>query len=60
MNGEKIVETWQAQLPANLARGDYRIVAGFYDPTSGQRLALMQDGADVPDGSAVLLRFSVK
>jgi len=59
-NGEKIVESWQAQIPANLAPGNYRIVAGFYNPVSGNRLALTQDGSDVPDGSAVLLRFSVK
>ncbi len=59
-NGEKIVESWQAQIPANLGPGDYRIVVGFYSPVDGQRLTLTQNGVDVADRSAVLLRFSVK
>lgn len=35
-------------IPADLPAGAYRVVAGVYDPASGQRL-LAQDGKDVAE-----------
>ena len=58
--------TWQADnpivdrhglaLPKDLGAGDYRLIAGLYDPTTGQRL-LTTTGADIAElGIVTVLR----
>ena len=37
--GDVIVDSFRITLPADLAAGEYSLMAGFYDPTSGQRIA---------------------
>lgn len=48
-------DAYRLTLPANLVAGEYRVVAGFYDPETGQRVALAGTGED----SATLFAFSL-
>jgi hypothetical protein len=52
--GEIIVDERELLLPEPLAPGDYHLVAGLYEPASGERL-LLPDG----DGAATIRRFTV-
>ena len=37
--GDVIVDSFQLPLPAEMPPGEYTLLAGFYDPTTGQRVA---------------------
>ncbi len=37
--GDVIVDSFHIALPADMAAGEYKLLAGFYDPASGQRIA---------------------
>jgi hypothetical protein len=43
VEGEYIVETHELRLPADLAAGQYRLVAGMYDSATGVRLPITAD-----------------
>jgi hypothetical protein len=47
-----VADSYELALPPDLAAGDYQLLAGLYDPASGQRVPLLQDGA--PAGDAYL------
>jgi hypothetical protein len=53
--GEIIVDGRRLALPAELPAGDYRLVAGLYDPQSGERLSLA-NGED----AALVTTFQVR
>jgi ATP:cob(I)alamin adenosyltransferase len=42
---DRIDETYSLQMPADLPAGDYRLVVGWYQPASGERV-LLENGAD--------------
>ena len=44
--GDLLRTPWSLRLPAALPDGSYRLIAGFFDPTSGQRLAPAGQRAD--------------
>jgi hypothetical protein len=46
--GEVVLETRTLEIPADALPGEYRLVAGLYDPDTGQRLPL-------PDGPTAVL-----
>jgi hypothetical protein len=43
--GERVDDYYSLELPENLPVGDYRLVVGWYEPASGERVQLM-DGGD--------------
>jgi hypothetical protein len=36
--GEIIADAYSLPLPADLPAGEYRLIVGFYNPTTGERL----------------------
>lgn len=44
--GDLLRTPWSLRLPAALPDGSYRLIAGYFDPTSGQRLAPSGQRAD--------------
>jgi len=44
--GDLLRTPWSLRLPAALPDGSYRLIAGFFDPTSGERLAPAGQRAD--------------
>jgi hypothetical protein len=44
-----VMDSYALTLPAGLAAGDYQLLVGFYDPTTGQRLPLLRNGAAAGD-----------
>jgi len=53
--GEKILDNYGIMLPKELPSGEYQLVVGMYDPTSGERLPIYgMDGERLP-GDRVLL-----
>ncbi|WP_119065379.1 glycosyltransferase family 39 protein [Aggregatilinea lenta] len=57
--GEKIVDTWQIELPADLPPGSYEVRIGFFDAMLNQRLPAQQVGEPVADGDPRLFTFTV-
>jgi mannosyltransferase len=61
--GEPVADRYGLTLPVDLPSGDYRLVLGFYDAASGERLTACGQQADaillapvhVADGTAVIL-----
>lgn len=49
--GFPVADSYALTLPADLAPGTYRAVAGLYDPTTGQRLPLADGGDAVELGA---------
>ena len=47
--GQPFVDRYTLALPAEMAAGDYRVVAGFYDPASGQRLPVVRSDGSTGD-----------
>ncbi len=58
--GEVVVDPYSLELPADAPEGMYRILAGMYDWTTGDRLPV-QDAEDVPvpDGAIHIAAFPV-
>ncbi len=53
--GEEILDNYGIMLPKELPSGEYQLVVGMYDPTSGERLPIYEmDGKRLP-GKRVLL-----
>jgi len=53
--GEEILDNYGIMLPEELPSGEYQLVVGMYDPTSGERLPIYEmDGERLP-GDRVLL-----
>jgi len=53
--GEEILDNYGIMLPKELPSGEYQLVVGMYDPTSGERLPIYEmDGERLP-GDRVLL-----
>jgi len=52
--GERITDRHGVALPMDLPAGEYLLVAGLYDPTTGERLALPDGGDHVQLGHVVL------
>lgn len=52
--GEVLVDRWQATLPDDLPPGEYALNVGLYNPDTGARLAVTQDGMAVAERSAAL------
>ena len=50
--GYPVRDRYALALPPDLAPGTYRLVAGLYDPTTGQRLPVV-DGADAVELGAL-------
>ena len=48
-----MTDSYTLALPADLPAGEYQILAGLYDPVSGQRLPLVRAGEVVGDAYAV-------
>jgi len=48
--GQPFLDRYTLALPTEMAAGDYRVVVGFYDPTTGQRLPVVR--ADGTSGDA--------
>jgi hypothetical protein len=42
--GDYVRDEHPLTLPADLPRGDYRLVAGFYEPDTGERLSFLTEG----------------
>ena len=58
--GDVVVDRRQLPLPAELPRGEYTVVAGWYRPDNGERLPVVDAaGSPVPDASARLFSFTV-
>jgi hypothetical protein len=53
--GEILADAYRLALPADLPPGDYRLIAGMYDPATGQRLPT-QAGGDFVDLGTVTIR----
>ena len=49
--GEVLTDPHHLALPANLAPGEYRLIAGMYDPNTGQRLPIATGGDFVELGA---------
>jgi hypothetical protein len=45
--GDLVRDPHEVMLPADLPAGEYRLVAGIYDPASGERLAIASEGGAV-------------
>jgi 4-amino-4-deoxy-L-arabinose transferase-like glycosyltransferase len=58
-SGEKIVDTWHLDLPADLPPGAYKVRIGFFDAEQELRLPAEQDGDPVADGDPLLFTFTV-
>ncbi len=59
--GEYVRDRHAIPLSADLPRGDYRVLAGLYDPASGERLALHDaQGAPWSAGAALLYTLQVR
>lgn len=58
--GEVLVDEHVVGLPDSLPAGTYTIWTGFYDPETGRRLPVKQDGAEWPDGRLPLGKFVVE
>ncbi len=52
--GEIIADAHTLALPANLSAGSYRLIAGLYDPLTGERLASL-DGGKAGFNDAILV-----
>jgi hypothetical protein len=44
--GDDVIDTHQIAVPSTLAPGQYRIVAGLYDATTGRRAQVVGDTSD--------------
>lgn len=42
-------DTYQIELPADLAPGTYELIVGIYDPITGERLPVSRDGTEAGD-----------
>jgi hypothetical protein len=57
--GEMILDDRRLTLPEDVPPGDYELRVGLYDPISGERLPILENG--LPDGdSAWIYRFQVQ
>jgi hypothetical protein len=52
--GEILTDPYHLSLPADLPPGDYRVIAGMYDPHSGQRLPVSSGGDFVELGEVTV------
>ncbi len=52
--GESVVSRHALVLPPNLSAGEYRLIAGLYNPTNGQRLAVESGGDWLEIGEVVV------
>lgn len=53
--GEEIWDNYGIMLPKELPSGEYQLVVGMYDPTSGERLPIYgRDGERLPDDQVLL------
>lgn len=58
--GEIIVEDINLKLPAQIAEGEYHLVTGLYDLSTGQRLvAVDNQGQPIPDNMVILANTRV-
>lgn len=57
--GEQVIDRFALSLPANAAPGAYHLMVVLYDPATGQRLPVQNDGAEVSD-HLLLLKLSVE
>ncbi|MDM8519332.1 hypothetical protein QUF64_04740 [Anaerolineales bacterium HSG6] len=48
--GQRIVSQHALDLPADLPTGDYRLIGGLYDPTTGARLTVAEEGRHTEQG----------
>lgn len=54
-----IVDQERLALPANLPAGNYQLILGVYNWQTGERLAVIGDGAE-PEDVVTIARFSIK
>jgi 4-amino-4-deoxy-L-arabinose transferase-like glycosyltransferase len=47
--GEPIVDRYGVLLPGDLPAGEYRLIAGLYNPASGERLEVVANASATPD-----------
>jgi hypothetical protein len=52
--GKEVLDRHGLSLPADLPPGEYRLIAGLYDPTSGERLSVDRGGDFVEIGRIAL------
>jgi hypothetical protein len=58
---DRVVDRYQLRLPEVAPPGQYRLLVGMYDPTTGQRLpAITPDGQFLPDHAIPLTTFTVQ
>ena len=58
---ERVVDRYELTLPAEAPLGEYRLLVGMYDLSSGQRLETRNgDGSPWPDNAIVLADFQVR
>ena len=49
LQGVPAADRYHLALPADLPGGEYKLVAGLYDPATQQRLPLLRDGKPAGD-----------
>ncbi len=55
-SGEVVVSDFNLTLPEDLATGEYKLVTGFYDLASMERLSVAAEGTAIVTDNAVILR----
>jgi len=54
LSGQVVLDEFALAIPQDVPAGMYQLRVGLYDPITGQRENVLQDGATLPDGVAVL------
>lgn len=57
--GEVVKDAYEISLPSNIAPGEYEIEVGFYLPSTGERLLVLDDETQVRDNRVVLQSITV-
>jgi hypothetical protein len=59
--GDKVVDRYELQLKEGAPAGEYRLLVGMYDLTTGERLSATQaDGNRLPDDAVTLANITVE
>jgi len=58
--GDWLADTHQIQLDANLPAGQYNLVVGLYDPTSGERLPVVGSDGQILSDRIILTTITVE
>jgi hypothetical protein len=56
---EIITDTHTLLLPAEVPAGDYRLIAGLYDPLTGERLPVLADNGEPASDAILITEFSL-